>query len=242
MERTSRPALSVFSLAAAIRRSSIFIDPLLPCLFNFTGEAMSILDLSKTINKLFHRFVLSASVGVAISICFGADALAQNRPSSQWVFEGANGTLQYQVDAEGDRIPDFSTCGYRGGTERIPAATVQATVNPGPGDDSARIQAAIDQVSALPIGADGLRGAVLLTRGNYETSQTLRIQADGVVLRGEGQYDNGTVILATGTTQRNALEVVGNDSTPFWSRVSGTTVNIADDLIPVGATTFNVQS
>ena len=167
---------------------------------------------------------------------------AQERPTSQWVFLGADGNLQYLTDAEGDRIPDFSTCGYRGGMVRIPTATVQVTVDPGPGDDGARIQAAIDQVSALPLGADGLRGAVLLTRGQYEVAQTLRIQADGVVLRGEGQYANGTVITATGTTQRNALEVVGSDPTPFWSRVSNSTVDIADDNVPVGSTTFSVES
>jgi hypothetical protein len=190
--------------------------------------------------------VFLTSIFVAFAPLFGAEfqtlVHAQSRPASQWVFPGAGGNLQYLTDAEGDRIPDFSTCGYRGGLVRIPTATVQVTVNPGPGDDGARIQSAIDQVSALPIGADGLRGAVLLTRGQYEVAQTLRIQADGVVLRGEGQYANGTVIIATGTTQRNALEVVGSDPTPFWSRVSGSTVDVADDYVPVGATTFGVES
>ncbi|MEM6855641.1 MAG: hypothetical protein AAF593_14635, partial [Planctomycetota bacterium] len=170
-----------------------------------------------------------------------ANAVA-DRPESSWVTVGGDGKLQYATDAEGDRIPDFSTAGYRGGLERIPTATVQATVNPGVGDDSARIQAAIDQVSALPIGADGLRGAVLLTRGQYQVADTLRIQTDGVVLRGEGQYGNGTVLTATGTTQRNALEIVGPDSSPFWSRVDGSTVNITDALVPVGATSFNVEA
>ncbi|MEM7625555.1 MAG: hypothetical protein AAF333_08005 [Planctomycetota bacterium] len=163
------------------------------------------------------------------------------RPEGAWVTTAPDGTLQYATDAEGDRIPDFSTVGFRHGLERIPTANVAVTVNPGPGDDSARIQAAIDAVSALPIGDDGLRGAVLLTRGQYEVADTLRIAADGVVLRGEGQYGNGTVLTATGTTQRRALEIVGpNDPTPFWTRVSGSTVGLTDDYVPVGATSFNV--
>ncbi|MEM6855626.1 MAG: hypothetical protein AAF593_14560, partial [Planctomycetota bacterium] len=41
---------------------------------------------------------------------------------------------------------------------------------------------------------------------------------------------------------RNALEIVGPDSSPFWSRVDGSTVNITDALVPVGATSFNVES
>lgn len=164
------------------------------------------------------------------------------RSEGTWVTTAPDGTLQYATDGTGDRIPDFSTSGYRGGTQRIPTASVAVTVNPGAGDDSARIQAAIDAVSAMPVGADGLRGAVLLTRGQYEVATTLRIQTDGVVLRGEGQYGNGTVLTATGTTQRRALEIVGADPTPFWSRVSNSTVDVADNLVPVGATSFNVAA
>lgn len=184
----------------------------------------------------------SLLVFLAIVGCSGfqTDLQAQVRPASQWVFTGADGKLQYATDAQGDRIPDFSTSGYRDGLDRIPTATVQVTVDPAAGDDSARIQAAIDQVSALPVGTDGLRGAVLLTRGDYEVAATLRIQTGGVVLRGEGQYGNGTVITATGTTQRNALEIIGFDSTPFWSRVSGSTVSVTDNYVPVGSTTFSV--
>jgi hypothetical protein len=186
--------------------------------------------------------VVSAVLAFAIGPMPLSLVYAQPRPDSQWVFEGPDGKLQYLTDAEGDRIPDFSTSGYRGGTERIPSATVQVIVNPGTGDDSARIQAAIDQVSALPVGSDGLRGAVLLTRGQYEVAQTLKIQTNGVVLRGEGQYGNGTIVKATGSTQRNALEVIGNDPTPFWSRVSNSTVDLIDHYVPVGATTFNVEN
>lgn len=179
---------------------------------------------------------------IVLAAGYTATASAQDRPESTWVTTAADGTLQYAVDAQGDRIPDFSTAGYRGGLERIPTAAVQVTVNPGNGDDSARIQAAIDAVSALSVGADGLRGAVLLTRGQYEIANTLRIKTDGVVLRGEGQYGNGTVLTATGTTQRPALQILGSNPNPFWSRVANTTVNIADDYVPVGATRFNVAA
>lgn len=182
---------------------------------------------------------ITSSIVFAFSL---TSTVYAERPESSWVTTGPDGLLQYATDNLGNRIPDFSTAGYRNGLERIPDAAVQVTVNPGVGDDSARIQAAIDAVSALPIGADGLRGAVLLTRGQYQVAETLRIMADGVVLRGEGQYGNGTVLTATGTTQRRALEIVGSDDPLFWNTVAGSTVNIADDYVPVGATSFNVEA
>ena len=46
---------------------------------------------------------------------------------------------------------------------------------------------------------DGFRGAVLLRAGYYRLATPLRIQASGVVLRGEGMGDTGTVLIGTGT-------------------------------------------
>ena len=58
------------------------------------------------------------------------------------------------------------------------------------GDDRARIQAAIDVVSALPADASGHRGAVLLRAGTYEVGDTITISTSGVILRGEGQGES----------------------------------------------------
>ena len=74
----------------------------------------------------------------------------------------ADGQLTYETDAHGNRIPDFSTAGYAANERAIPTAPIQVVVEPKPGDSTARIQAAIDYVSALPLDTSGLRGAVLL--------------------------------------------------------------------------------
>src|SRR4051812_38516983 len=62
------------------------------------------------------------------------------------------------------QIPDFSYAGYERNEKSIPDIPVVETVQPGDGDDGARIQAAIDKVSAAPL-INGFKGAVLLKSG-----------------------------------------------------------------------------
>src|SRR5262249_22202075 len=82
---------------------------------------------------------------------------------SKLVHPGKDGKLVYAADDRGNRVPDFSGCGYKGGGVALPSPPVKATVTPGgSGDDGSRIQAAIDAVSRLPPDKNGFRGAVLL--------------------------------------------------------------------------------
>src|SRR5712671_6251066 len=78
------------------------------------------------------------------------------------------GKLVYEHDAQGNTIPDFSNCGYAGGGVDLPNVPIKETVEPSDGDAGARIQSAIDKVSALPLHANGFRGAVLLKKGEYK--------------------------------------------------------------------------
>jgi len=144
-------------------------------------------------------------------------------------------------EARGNRIPDFSYCGYGGGGVAIPDAPVRVTLKPtdGADDDGARIQAAIDTVSALPL-VKGFRGAVLLKRGVYRIAGSLRLGAAGIVLRGEGQTTGGTVIVATGTKKRTLIDVGGGRGP---GTVRGTEqLKIADPYVPVGERTFRLAS
>lgn len=80
---------------------------------------------------------------------------------------------------------DYSYVGYKQSERTIPDAPVRVFVKWQQGDQSARIQKAIDYVSAQKLDKKtGLRGAVLLDKGTFELSQALRIQVSGVVLRG----------------------------------------------------------
>ncbi|NQT88349.1 hypothetical protein HQ560_16400 [bacterium] len=152
-----------------------------------------------------------------------------------------DGTLTYGTTPEGDRVIDFSYAGYAGGGVALPMAEVRTTLGPQPeGDDTARIQAAIDAVSKLPLGPEtGLRGALLLTKGTYRVAGTLRIAASGVVLRGEGQGADGTVLVAAGTEPRTLVEVVGAG---VPKDAGGPHHRVADVRVPVGARTFRLES
>src|SRR4051812_45263967 len=88
--------------------------------------------------------------------------------ASDWARPGADGKLAYKADARGNTIPDFSRAGYGGGGVRLPQVPVVATLEPqAAGDDTARIQAALDEVGRRPPDNRGLRGALLLRRGVY---------------------------------------------------------------------------
>jgi len=146
------------------------------------------------------------------------------------------------TDSWGDyTIPDFSQCGYMSmGTEAVPApdaVPVQVAISPCIGDDTELIQDAIDTVSALSPDETGFRGAVLLHAGTYEVSGVLTISAGGVVLRGEGQHEDGTVIVATGTDKRDLIVLGASD---IYQGV--TLTDITDDYVPVGSTTFTVEN
>lgn len=168
----------------------------------------------------------------------GSAVFAAEKPL---VYAGPDGKLNYTADNRGNRIPDFSRCGYMGGGISIPTLSVRETLKPGQtdSDDTARIQAAIDRVSARKPDASGFRGAVLLKHGLYRVSGTLHIKTSGVVLRGEGQKANGTILLATGKEKRTVIRVRGKTSI---EEVEGSRRRIADDYVPWGVKSFSPES
>jgi autotransporter-associated beta strand protein len=156
---------------------------------------------------------------------------------SIWAYPGGDGHLLYKTQPLGDHVEDYSTAGYKGGTLPIPDVPVRATVSPVAGDDTSAIQAAINSVAAMPLDANGFRGAVLLNPGTYDIGTQINITASGVVLRGSGQ--NQTLIHATGLGERTIINLNGSGTR---SAVSGTTHTITDKYVPVGAISFTVDS
>jgi hypothetical protein len=175
---------------------------------------------------------------LALGVVIGACGESPPRASSA-VSLGANGKLAYTADAQGNVIPDFSQCGYRAGAARIPDVPVRETVQPVSGDAGAVIQAALDKVAVLEPDASGFRGAVLLRRGKYSIAGSLVIKADGVVLRGEGQGDDGTILIAAGKGQRTLIQVGTASKT---REIKGTRQPVADAYVPVGAHSLHVES
>ncbi|MEG0185260.1 MAG: hypothetical protein RR704_17635 [Stenotrophomonas sp.] len=161
--------------------------------------------------------------------------------------------LHYGLYAERDAtrarniVPDFSRAGYAGGGVSLPTRTsipVLEVLEPlSAGDDTARVQAAIDAVAARPPDSRGVRGAVLLKRGHYTLHQPLRLRASGVVLRGEGRGANGTVIRSTITERQGRIIDVGEAEprAPREARDARRT-SIAMAYVPVGAMRLQVNS
>ncbi len=154
---------------------------------------------------------------LALACLAAASRISAQAPNSAWVYPSASGNLLYQLDERGQRIADFSNCGYRGGTEPLPDVTAlipQARwvyVSPGTGDDTALIQAAIDSVEALTPDANGWRGVVFLNAGEYQLATTLTINASGVVLKGAGDSPTtGTRLRATDPRQYMLVSVTGS--------------------------------
>jgi hypothetical protein len=147
-----------------------------------------------------------------------------------------NGVLKYTEDGLGNKVPDYSAVGYKNGEDSIPTIPVKATINALVGDNVANIQAAIDLVSAMPLDANGFRGAVLLKAGKYHVQDSIFIKSSGVVLRGEG---NKTIIYATATTQFNVFIIGG---TTHASATSASTKKIVGSYIPYGSLSFNVET
>jgi hypothetical protein len=178
-------------------------------------------------------------------------------PTTSLVYPGTDGRLVYVADSLGNTIPDFSNAGYKGGGVPIPYVAIKETVWPVLGDNSESIQAAIDKVSALPQDAAGFRGAILLKMGIYNLEKPISIKNSGVVLRGEGMSDIGTILVgrledipeeSQGLPmerqrrgfRRSPLISIGGES--GFVPQEETKQVITDEYVPVGARSFNVAS
>ncbi len=180
---------------------------------------------------------------------------------------GDDGRLVYTPDYRGNRIPDFSHVGYKSSEEPVPDVPVVMILEPEPGDDTDRIQEAIDELGSMTLNEDGFRGALLLKQGVYEIEGVLRVRDSGVVIRGEGQGDfksfwldpakgytldelkdhledkiednQATVLIATGQ-ERRLLINVGGSSGPEIDTDSAH--EILDQYVPVGAYSFIIEA
>ena len=185
---------------------------------------------------------LLAAVGLTLSQPTAGAAprttTASNANGSWITFDGSH--LSYGQDSQGNRIPDYSYAGYGGGGVPIPQVATKVTVPPpSGGDDTAAIQNAINQASALPLDANGFRGAVQLATGQYHLAGTLSINASGVVLRGATTNSADSELVATGATARTLIQI-GSTSANYT--VVGTAQNVTDSYVPVGGRVLTLAS
>ena len=175
-----------------------------------------------------------------VVISTGTNSYAQKpkvvKPVPPLVYE--HNKLVYAPDSLGNRIPDFSFCGYKASEMPIPTdIPVKVVVPVVKGDATLRIQSALDYVGSLPTDANGFRGAVLLQKGTYEVLGQLRINASGVVLRGYGMNKNGTTLIGAGTGRLALIKIIGKNN----QLISGA-MKITTDYVPVNAIVFEVDN
>jgi uncharacterized protein YjdB len=182
-------------------------------------------------------------------VCYSAESVL--------VYPGTNGKLVYtpfanNAETNNDNIiPDFSNVGYMDGAIGVPVgeAPVKVTLNPTPsGEDRTRIQEAIDLVCNMPLDANGFRGAVLLKKGTYRLNDgnipvlsdgygyALRIWASGVVLRGEGQGTDGTILYSDFALNHTMITLEPLSQSTYESNMT----RITDAYVGTGAKTFTV--
>src|SRR3990172_2199951 len=129
---------------------------------------------------LKHRLWLLSSFMIVAMVTAGMIFTSSERPKSEWVYPGPDGKLVYKTTPAGDRIMDFSHAGYMGGGVPLPSVPVRRTVHPsGNQDNTAEIQAAIDEVASMPM-QNGFRGTILLGPGTFTCSKTITISTTGL--------------------------------------------------------------
>jgi len=170
---------------------------------------------------------------------------AQDSWQSQIVYYGSDSSLVYVSDPEGNRIPDFSYAGYKGGLEEIPDVPVVKTLAPLEGDNTTRIMYALSEIYYMPKDENGFHGALLLEPGIWEITGSIKFKYSGVVLRGSGDGEDpsqNTILLATGNLPAGrTVLVAGGGSTSYWrDEVSGSRSDITSDTVFVGEREFEV--
>lgn len=212
---------------------------------NLTGIAMVTLTVLLVVPAMYAR---------------GAGAVVHKdiNTDGPLVSMGPDGKLVYKPYTDkGDTVPDWSYCGYKSNEEPIPDVPTVLTLKPLPGearkqekmayafgpDSSEQIQKALDDVAAREPDANGLRGAVLLRKGTYHVAKTLRVSG-GVVLRGEGDGEDGTVLIygpagtgiVIGGNKEVAAETPADEAKP-----AETSSVITDDYVPTGCMKVAVE-
>lgn len=146
-----------------------------------------------------------------------------------------DGSITYGRDSRGNRVLDYSYCGYHNSDKAIPNVKNSVFISWKAGDNTKRIQKAIDYVSSLPIGKDGFRGTVLLDKGLFEISSSIRINSSGVVLRGT---DKGKSVLFKKGVNRDAVVYVEGDNNIRMID----TIDIVSSYIPLNSMSFQISN
>lgn len=130
---------------------------------------------------------------------------------------------------------DYSTCGYHASECRIPNVKNVVFVKAEDGDNSYRLQRAIEYVSQLKPDKNGHRGAILLSRGTFNIDKPLRISTSGIVIRGAGR--DMTQIVKRGVDRGALIYIEGEKGA-----TGGDTLSLSGTKITAGATALYMNT
>ena len=185
------------------------------------------------LNRIFTLFIVVACTGVQ----------AQSTWESGMV-KLENGKLVYTRDQESNRIPDFSYAGYKNSNVSIPKVTkVLKKIRPLAGDNTAHINEAIQSLSSVKKDKNGIRGVLVLEKGRYDVHGIIKVDVEGLVVRGEGSGsnpDSATVIYGRyNVPAKRTIMVVGSGDSKWPKGIDKT--DIVTDFVPVNSHTFDVK-
>ncbi|NJC27653.1 T9SS type A sorting domain-containing protein [Neolewinella antarctica] len=194
----------------------------------------------------FPIYFLPRRVLTLLFLCSAALNLTA-QATAEIVYFDQDSCLRYRADNQNNYLPDFSHAGYKNGTTALPTVPTVLTIQPVAGDNTASIQAALNQVADRTPDANGYRGALLLDPGTYVVSGQLFMRASGVVLRGSGQGTDAsanTIISGVGNVpEKRDLIVVRGEGSPTWRNpVAGSTSNVTSDFVPAGSRSLEVAA
>ncbi|GAB1321106.1 hypothetical protein MFIFM68171_11316 [Madurella fahalii] len=175
--------------------------------------------------KAFWVPVLVVVLVLAIvpAVVLRARAPSSQKPIVQW--------MDTTTD-RGDRLPDFSFCGYRASEQPPPNGTQPAVrLDAKKGDQTRRIQDALDETAV----AGG--GVVALGEGDFIVSAKGLTIPSGVILRGAGV---GLTQLKLSELGRRPAISFGN-GTEIESVLPFHTTNIIDQYVPIGSSQVTVN-
>ena len=155
------------------------------------------------------------------------------------IVEPVDGKLKYNTYNDmGDTLSDFSYAGYYAGEVELPdtaSLPVAAVVSPtGTEDDTGMLQDVIDKVYNEAKN-DKLK-VIKLKAGTYYINKNGIKLKSGILLSGEGQHHNGTILYAKDKTTYTVIQIVGEKPV----RTSGE-VPIVDDYVKSGSKVITVS-
>ena len=176
----------------------------------------------------FHKFKTAF-------LCILGVGFLQSISAQPFSLKVKDNTISYSQDSKGNRILDFSYCGFKSSEQDIPNLDNIIFVPHQEGDASEIIQRAIDYVSSLKPDKQGFRGAVLLDKGVFNLEKNLWIKTSGVVLRGSDKLE--TILLKHGVDRSALIHIEGINNQEVKD-----SFKLISNYIPVNQRTFELTA